>query len=92
MTIRSVDYKRAYQAAMEVFRLSCSKDERHSLTDQIVRSSRSVAANIREGFAKRDMYFCGILLIPSVRQRRHKHGLTSRKIVATWIQGNISKE
>ena len=60
MTIRSVEdldvYRRAYQAAMEVFRLSRSfpKEERHSLTDQIVRSSRSVAANIREGFAKRE--------------------------------------
>jgi four helix bundle protein len=60
MTIRSVEdldvYRRAYQAAMEVFRLSrpFPKEERHSLTDQIVRSSRSVAANIREGFAKRE--------------------------------------
>lgn len=40
---------------MEVFRLSKSfpADERYSLTDQIRRSSRSVAANIAEGYRKR---------------------------------------
>jgi four helix bundle protein len=60
MVIRSVVdievYRRAYQAAMAVFRISRSfpDEERYSLTDQLVRSSRSVAANIREGFAKRE--------------------------------------
>ena len=60
MAIRSVEdmdvYKRAYQLAMEVFWLSRSfpPAERYSLADQLVRSSRSVAANIREGFAKRE--------------------------------------
>ena len=45
----------AYQVAMEIFRTSKSfpADERYSLTDQIRRSSRSVAANIAEGFRKR---------------------------------------
>ncbi len=40
---------------MEVFNESKSflKDGRYSLTDQIRRSSRSVAANIAEGFRKR---------------------------------------
>ena len=60
MVIRSVVdldvYRRAYQAAMAVFRISRSfpNEERYSLTDQLVRSSRSVAANIREGFGKRE--------------------------------------
>jgi four helix bundle protein len=40
---------------MDIFNASRSfpKDERYSLTDQICRSSRSVAANIAEGFRKR---------------------------------------
>ncbi|MCA9078528.1 MAG: four helix bundle protein [Planctomycetaceae bacterium] len=48
-------YQRAFKAAMDVFRLSKSfpVEERYSLTDQIRRSSRSVAANITEAWRKR---------------------------------------
>jgi four helix bundle protein len=48
-------YRHAYKLAMEIFRVTRSfpREERYSLTDQIVKSSRSVAINIREGFAKR---------------------------------------
>src|SRR5947209_18345104 len=48
-------YQLAYRLAMEIFFLSKSfpRDEIYSLTDQIRRSSRSVAANIAEGFRKR---------------------------------------
>jgi four helix bundle protein len=48
-------YLLAYKLAMEIYEESkaFSKDERFSLTDQIRRSSRSVAANIGEGFRKR---------------------------------------
>ena len=48
-------YNVAFDLAMEVFKLTLSfpQEERYSLTDQIRRSSRSVAINIREGFAKR---------------------------------------
>lgn len=40
---------------MDIFRESKSfpKDEKYSLTDQMRRSSRSIAANIAEGFRKR---------------------------------------
>ncbi|OHB73792.1 MAG: hypothetical protein A2Z25_00980 [Planctomycetes bacterium RBG_16_55_9] len=45
----------AYQLAMEIFEITKKfpKEETYSLTDQMRRSSRSVAINIREGFAKR---------------------------------------
>ena len=48
-------YQLSYKLAMEIFFLTKKfpKEELFSLTDQIRRSSRSVAANIREGYAKR---------------------------------------
>jgi len=48
-------YQDAYALAMEIFRTAKGfpAEERRTLTDQIVRSSRSVAANIAEGWKKR---------------------------------------
>jgi len=48
-------FKASYELAMAIFEVSgCfPKEERYSLTDQIVRSSRSVSANIAEGWGKR---------------------------------------
>ena len=48
-------YQWSYDLAMEIFQLSKAfpKEELYSLTDQIRRSSRSVAANLAEGFRKR---------------------------------------
>ena len=48
-------YTLAYDLAMRIFRESKSfpKEERYSLTDQIRRSSRSINANIAEGYRKR---------------------------------------
>ena len=48
-------YRLSYQLAMSIFHASRSflKEERYSLTDQIVRSSHSIAANIAEGWGKR---------------------------------------
>ncbi len=48
-------YKKSHDLAMLIFEASQSfpKEEKYSLTDQIRRSSRSVAANIAESYAKR---------------------------------------
>ena len=48
-------YQLAYTLAMEIFKESRAfpQDERYSLTSQIRRASRSVAANIAEGYRKR---------------------------------------
>lgn len=48
-------YNKAYALAMDVFLITKKfpRDEQYSLIDQIRRSSRSIAINIREGFAKR---------------------------------------
>ncbi len=48
-------YQLVYRLAIEIFNESKSfpKEERYSLTDQVRRSSRSVAANVAEGYRKR---------------------------------------
>jgi len=48
-------YQLAYELAMEIYHVTKSfpAEEKYSLTDQIRRSSRSVAANIAEGYRKR---------------------------------------
>ena len=48
-------YKLSIQAAMEIYELSKSfpEEEKYSLTDQIRKSSRSVSAQIAEGWRRR---------------------------------------
>ncbi|HOT90114.1 MAG TPA: four helix bundle protein [Anaerolineae bacterium] len=48
-------WQKAMDAAMEIYALTLTfpKDEKYSLSDQIRRSSRSVAANIAEAWRKR---------------------------------------
>lgn len=45
----------SYALAVDLFNLTRSfpKEERYSLTDQIIRASRSVAANVAEGWGRR---------------------------------------
>jgi len=48
-------HKRSFRMAMDIFWLTKQfpKEEIYSLTSQIVRSSRSISANVSEGWAKR---------------------------------------
>jgi four helix bundle protein len=48
-------YQLSHSLAMEIFHLSKTfpREELYSLTDQIRRSSRSVPANLAEGYRKR---------------------------------------
>ncbi len=48
-------YQQAYKLAMEIFEISKSfpREETYALCDQIRRSSRSVCANLAEGYRKR---------------------------------------
>lgn len=48
-------YRKGFALAMEIFEISRTfpKEEKYSLTDQIVRSSRSVTINLAEGYKKR---------------------------------------
>lgn len=48
-------YKLAFDTAMEIYKISKEfpKEETYSLTDQIRRSSRSICANLAEGWRKR---------------------------------------
>lgn len=48
-------YQLALESTMKIFRLTKNfpKEEKYSLTDQILRSSRSVCANIAEAWRKR---------------------------------------
>ncbi|MEJ7779955.1 MAG: four helix bundle protein [Daejeonella sp.] len=48
-------YQLSYQLAMDIFFITKSfpSSEKYSLTSQIIRSTRSISANIAEGFARR---------------------------------------
>ncbi len=48
-------YQLSFETSMEIFHLlkSFPKEERYSLTDQMLRSSRSVSANLAETWRKR---------------------------------------
>ena len=50
-----IAYQKAFELAMEIFEITKSfpKEEQFSLTDQVIRSSRSVCANMSEAYRKR---------------------------------------
>jgi four helix bundle protein len=72
-------FKLSYQLAMEVFKISRNfpKEERYSLTDQVVRSSRSISANIAEGWGKR--------VYESEFKRHLVYGMGSLEETKVWL-------
>ena len=73
-------YNESFESAVRIFKITCNfpKEERYSLTDQVRRSSRSVAANIREGFAKRKY--------KDVFLRHLNDALGSSEETLTWLE------
>jgi four helix bundle protein len=72
-------YKRSFKLAMDIFWMTKKfpKEEIYSLTSQITRSSRSVTANISEGWAKRKY--------ESVFKQHLIHSLGSCSETETWL-------
>ena len=70
----------SYKFAMDIFKVSRTfpKEERYSLIDQIVRASRSISANIAEGWAKR--------IYTNDFKRHLIYALGSVEEVKTWLQ------
>jgi four helix bundle protein len=84
-------YKLSYELVVKIFKVikKFPKEEIYSLVDQIRRSSRSVSANIREGFAKKKYR--------SVFIRHLNDTLGSSEETRTWLDfardcGYISRE
>ena len=72
-------HKESFKLAMEIFWITRKfpKEEMYSLTSQIVRSSRSVSANISEGWAKRTY--------DSVFKQHLIHSLGSNSETEDWL-------
>ena len=80
-TVRDLKvYRLAYDLAMQVFEVTKKfpKEETYSLVDQIRRSSRSVASNVREGYAKRKY--------EHVFVRHLNDALGSSEETRTWLE------
>lgn len=79
--VRDLDvYNSAFDLAMQIFRISLKfpKEEKYSLTDQIRRSSRSIAVNISEGFGKRHY--------PSNFKRHLVDSMGSLEETKSWLE------
>lgn len=77
-------YVWSFDLAMEIFEITKNfpREEVYSLTSQIVRSSRSIAANISEGWAKREY--------ESVFKQHLIHSLGSASETQTWLDFSLA--
>jgi four helix bundle protein len=77
-------YQLSHQVAMEIFWLTTSfpADEKYSLTDQIRRSSRSISANIAEGWGKR--------IFENVFKRHLMDAMGSLQETKSWLHFAVS--
>jgi four helix bundle protein len=73
-------YNESFELAMNIFEVTkvFPKEEKYSLIDQLRRSSRSIPANIREGFAKRKY--------PDIFTRHLNDALGSSEETLTWVE------
>lgn len=73
-------FQKSYSLALEIFEETKSfpKEEKYSLTDQLRRSSRSIAANIAEGWGKRRF--------ENVFKRHLTDAIGSVKETMVWMQ------
>ena len=82
-------FKISYAFAMDIFTITRNfpKEEKYSLTDQLVRSSRSVSANIAEGWGRRvyENDFKKHLVYAMGSVEETKDGCTLQKIVNTYL-------
>lgn len=84
-TVKDLEvYNESFSLGMEIYYITRSfpKEERYSLIDQIIRSSRSVTANIRESYAKRNYL--------KLFQRYLFDALGSAEETRTWLEYSLS--
>jgi hypothetical protein len=88
-------YKLAFEQAMDIYETSKGfpKEETYSLIDQIRRSSRSVCANIAEGYRKKryPLILSQRFLIAILKTQRQMFGLIFHYRVNILLWKNISK-
>ena len=86
-------YQLSYSLAIKLFELAKKfpKEETYSLTDQVKRASRSIPANIAEGWTKRkyENVFIRHLIDSNVPVKRRRYGWISPRIAHISIRGNI---
>ena len=65
-------FRRAYRLSLEIHKssLALPRIEQFALADQLRRSSKSICANLAEGFAKAEPFCGGVPALPDGRDRQ----------------------